>query len=128
VTTTATPELLEISAAAEQSGLTATALRWYEQEGLLLSPPHRTSSGQRRYDAEHLRWLEMLTRLRGTGMPVADMRRYAELCRAGDGNEAERLALLRAHRVVVLARLRQVQSDLDAIESKVALYEQKVSA
>ena len=31
-------------------------------------------------------------------MPIRDVRRYADLVRAGDGNEAERLELLRAHR------------------------------
>ena len=36
----------------------------------------------------------MITRLRSTGMPIRDVRRYAALVRAGDGNEAERLDLL----------------------------------
>ena len=40
----------------------------------------------------------MVTRLRGTGMPIRDVKRYAELVRAGDGNEQERLALLHTHR------------------------------
>ena len=31
-------------------------------------------------------------------MPIRDVRRYADLVRAGDGNEAERLDLLQAHR------------------------------
>ena len=43
-------------------------------------------------------WLVMVTRLRATGMPIRMIRRYAELVRAGEGNEAERLALLEAHR------------------------------
>ena len=42
--------------------------------------PTRTSS-----------WIEMVTRLRATGMPIRDVRRYADLVRAGDGNEQERL-------------------------------------
>ena len=113
---------------AERSGITATALRWYESTGLLLRPPVRTSGGQRRYDQAQAAWLQMLTCLRGTGMPVATMRRYAQLCRQGDGNEAERLALLEAHRDVARARFEQAQRDLAAIERKVALYREKVQS
>lgn len=119
---------LDISAMAEASGISATALRWYESTGLLLEPPHRTSGGQRRYQEEHVRWIGMLQCLRGTGMPIATMRAYAALCREGDGNEAQRLALLEEHRDVARARLDQAQRDLDAIEAKVALYKEKVSA
>ena len=46
-----------------------------------------------------------------------------DLVRAGAGNEQERLALLRAHRQVVLARLAEVQEHLGAIEYKIGLYE-----
>ena len=54
----------------------------------------------------------MITRLRSTGMPIREVRRYAELVRAGDGNEAERLALLGAHRERVQAQLAEVTGHL----------------
>ena len=118
------PATLDISAAAARTGLTVTALRWYEKAGLMLAPPPRTSGGQRRYGARDLAWLELLTRLRRTGMPVRLIRRYAELCREGPGNEAERLALLRQHRDEVRLRVEQAQRDLDLIEQKIAIYEE----
>src|SRR3546814_16335565 len=62
--------------------------------------------------------ITMLTCLRGTGMPISDIRRYAELVRAGDGNEEARLALLTAHRQRVLAQLAEVTEHLGAIEGK----------
>ena len=52
----------------------------------------------------------MVTRFRATGMPIRDVRRYAALVRQGDGNEAERLALLLAHREVVERQLAEVTS------------------
>ncbi len=69
----------------------------------------------------------MITKLRSTGMPIRDVRRYADLVRAGDGNEAERLELLRAHRQAVLARLAEVQDHLGAIDYKIGLYEQRLA-
>jgi DNA-binding transcriptional MerR regulator len=55
-------------------------------------------------------------------MPIRDVRRYAALVRAGDGNEAERLALLRAHRQQVLTQLAEVQDHLGAIDRKIGIY------
>lgn len=117
-----------IAAAAEQLGLTPDTLRYYERDGLLLAPVGRTSSGHRRYTAEDLRWILLITRLRSTGMPIRDVRRYADLVRAGAGNEAERLALLREHRATVLAQLAQVQSHLGAIDYKIGLYTDALDA
>lgn len=111
-----------IAEIASRTDLTAHTLRYYERDDLLLAPVARDSTGRRAYDDADLRWIEMLTRLRGTGMPIRDVRRYAELVRAGDGNESERLALLRAHRGEVLRQLTEVRDHLDAIEEKIAIY------
>ena len=61
-------------------------------------------------------------------MPIRDVRRYADLVRDGDGNEQERLDLLRAHRQKVLARLAEVQDHLGAIDYKIGIYEDRLSA
>ncbi|MBD3914216.1 MerR family transcriptional regulator [Nocardioides hwasunensis] len=114
---------LSIAEAAERTGLTAHTLRYYERDGLLLGEVHRASSGHRRYTDADLRWIEMVTRLRATGMPIRDVRRYAALVRDGDGNEADRLALLLAHRELVERQLAEVTSHLRAIDYKIALYE-----
>ena len=45
----------------------------------------------------------------------------------GHGNEAERLALLLAHRDVVERQLAEVTSHLRAIDHKIAIYENAVS-
>ena len=55
-------------------------------------------------------------------MPIRDVKRYAALVRDGDGNEAERLALLRDHRQRVLAQLAETQEHLGAIDRKIGIY------
>ena len=114
---------LSIAEAAEQTGLTPDTLRYYEKGGLMLREVPRGSSGHRRYEDTDLTWIRLITKLRSTGMPIRDVRRYADLVRAGDGNEQERLDLLRAHRQVVLARLAEVEDHLGAIDFKIGLYE-----
>jgi DNA-binding transcriptional MerR regulator len=116
---------LSIAEAAEVTGLTTHTLRYYERDGLLLDAVDRASSGHRRYSEEDLGWIRMITRLRSTGMPIREVRLYADLVRAGDGNEAERLELLVAHRDRVRQQLAEVAAHLDAIEHKIGLYERK---
>ena len=118
---------LSIADAAAVSGLTAHTLRYYERDGLMLDSVGRAPSGHRRYTERDLTWIRLITRLRSTGMPIREIRAYAALVRAGDGNEAERLALLRAHRERVLARLVEVRENLEAIEFKVDLYEARLA-
>src|SRR3954469_15578989 len=105
----ATAEALTIAGAADAVGVSAHTLRYYERAGLMLDPVGRTAATHRRYTDEDLRWVILLTRLRATGMPIRRMREYADLVRAGDGNERERLALLEAHRSAVLVQLEEVQ-------------------
>ncbi len=80
---------LTIAEVAERTGLTRHTLRYYERDGLMLGVG-RVGSGHRRYSERDLGWIELITKLRATGMPIREVRRYAELVRAGDGNEDER--------------------------------------
>ncbi|MCW2817596.1 MAG: transcriptional regulator, MerR family [Marmoricola sp.] len=114
---------LSIAEAAEATGLTTHTLRYYERDGLLLAAVDRSASGHRRYTEHDLTWIAMITRLRSTGMPVRDVRRYADLVRAGDGNEDERLELLKDHRTRVEEQLREVTGHLRAIDHKIGIYE-----
>ena len=118
---------LSIAEAAEQSGLTAHTLRYYERDGLMLRSVERASSGHRRYTEGDLEWIRLITCLRATGMPIRDVRRYAAFVRDGSGNEGERLDLLLAHRELVERQLAEVSGHLRAIDRKIALYESKVA-
>ena len=117
---------LSIAEAAQETGLTTHTLRYYERDGLMLASVDRSTSGHRRYTPRDLTWIEMITRLRSTGMPIRDVRRYAALVREGRGNEGERLDLLKAHRQRVEKELAEVAAHLRAIDHKIGLYEGQV--
>jgi len=120
------PELT-IAEVAERTGLTRHTLRYYERDGLMLGVG-RAASGHRRYSERDLGWIELITKLRATGMPIRDVRLYAGLVRAGDGNEDERLALLRAHRGRVRAQLDTMAVCLQAIDMKISYYADAIDA
>jgi DNA-binding transcriptional MerR regulator len=122
-----TSDQLTISEVAQRTGLTRHTLRYYERDGLMLGVG-RAGSGHRRYCERDLGWIELITKLRATGMPIREVRRYAELVRSGEGNEDERLALLRAHRSQVLAQLDAMAAHLDAIDMKISYYASAIDA
>jgi DNA-binding transcriptional MerR regulator len=115
-----------ISEAAAKCGLSAHTLRWYERIGLL-DRVQRTSDGRRRFSDKDLEWLSLITRLRDTGMPVKDMQRYAELVRSGAGH-AERMELLKRHRIEVRKALAAQKECLKLLDYKIDLYSRQVSA
>jgi DNA-binding transcriptional MerR regulator len=123
--TEAAEQVLSIAAAAEASGLSVHTLRYYERTGLL-EPVSRNGSGHRRYRAADLERIAFLTKLRATGMPIRDVRRYAELMKAGEATNEERLALLEAHRDNVLAGLEATARNLELIEWKIRFYEERL--
>lgn len=114
---------LTIADAARQTGVSVHTLRYYERAGLI-DGVDRATSGHRRYRETDLSWIETLRCLRATGMPIARIRRYAELVRAGAGNERERLALLEEHRAAVRTELVEVRSHLAVVERKITNYEE----
>jgi DNA-binding transcriptional MerR regulator len=116
---------LTIADAVRATGVSAYTLRYYERVGLI-DGVERADSGHRRYNDEDLAWIEVLQCLRATGMPIRRVLRYAELVRAGEGNEGDRLALLEEHRAAVRARLAEVRTHLAFIERKSASYEEKL--
>lgn len=110
-----------ITEVAVYAGLSAHTLRWYERIGLM---PHvdRSHSGQRRYTDRDLDWLDLVGKLRLTGMPVADMVRYAELVREGEHTVTEREELLGMHRESVRQRIAELNSTLEVLDYKIDRY------
>jgi DNA-binding transcriptional MerR regulator len=106
---------------ADKTGFSLDTLRYYERIGLL-DGIARTPGGRRSFTDDDLDWLDVLRCLRDTGMPIAGMQRYAELCRAGDGTVAERLALLEEHDQAVDRQIHELCAQQQHIRDKIAWY------
>ncbi len=111
-------ETLSASEAAARTGLSSETLRYYEREGLL--PPVRRSAGHhRRYAADDVQRLSFLIYLRATGMPVAVMKRFAQLRLEGEPGRPGRLQLVLDHRQTVRERLAALHRNLHVIDLKI---------
>ncbi|MFJ5230454.1 MerR family transcriptional regulator [Kitasatospora sp. NPDC088391] len=117
-----TSQLLTPAEAAERSGFSLDTLRYYERIGLLTGID-RAASGHRRFTDDDLSWLTVLRCLRDTGMPIADMRRYAELARDGGPDSLrDRIALLEQHDTAVADRITLLEHQRSHLRAKIDHY------
>lgn len=112
---------LTIAEVAQRTGLTRDTLRWYEREGLIPAVD-RSTSGYRTYDEATVRMIQLVVRLRRTGMPVRTMKDFVTMVAEGAASHGRRMALLEEHRDRVRAHLAQLEGDLTAIEEKINHY------
>jgi DNA-binding transcriptional MerR regulator len=117
-----------IAEAARRTGVSVHTLRYYERAGLVVTTVDRNAAGRRRYRKLDLDWIKICTKLRATGMPIRGIRRYAQLVSAGRGNEQERLALLEAHRAEVVAKIAELNENLELIDHKLDVYRGRLAA
>lgn len=123
---TSQPVELSIAELSAAAGVTTHTLRYYERAGLI-QPVARNSSGHRRYSATDVTWLEFLLRLRETGMPISQMREYAELRAMGPQTTRARLELLQAHAIGLHEQLTRLQLHQEALQAKIATYQDQLA-
>jgi DNA-binding transcriptional MerR regulator len=115
------------SETAAKSGFSLDTLRYYEKIGLL-DGIARTSGGKRVFSEDDLGWLGLLRCLRDTGMPIAQMCRYATLARDGDTTLTERMRLLEEHARDVEERMRLLQQQYDYLRRKIDWHRQSIDS
>jgi DNA-binding transcriptional MerR regulator len=113
---------MTIGEVAHTLGMTAHTLRYYERAGLLPAVP-RTDGGLRRYQDNDVELLRFLARLRLTGMPIRQVRKYSELVRQGDSTMGQRREMMEKHRKDMQDRIAQLQRNVEILDLKINLYE-----
>lgn len=112
---------MRIAEAAEISGLSADTIRFYEKSGLL-EPIPRDSSGHRDFAPGDMGWLDIISKLRRTGMPMKEMQQFAELNAIGKHTIPQRYNLLKKHQERVAARRADIEACEKILEHKLSVY------
>jgi DNA-binding transcriptional MerR regulator len=114
--------LLRIAEVADETGLTARAIRYYEELGLL-EPAARSEGAYRLYDAEDLSRLRFIKGLRDdAGFSLAEIRQLLE----DEASRTQLRARLRAtadpaeRRDILLAAMAQVDRQVGSLSDKAA--------
>src|SRR5688572_13798345 len=98
---------MRIGELTERSGVPSTALRYYEQAGLLPAPS-RTSSGYRIYDTDVLPRLKFIKAAQAVGLSLADIREILQIRDSGRAPCRHVVSLLEQRRAEIAARIREL--------------------
>ena len=99
-------------------------LRYYEHEHLIT--PGRNSSNRRCYTDKDLAWVDFIKRLKDTGMPIKEIRKYAELRTEGDSTLPDRMEMLISHRKFLNGQINQLQEHMRKLEEKIDFYGREI--
>jgi DNA-binding transcriptional MerR regulator len=113
-------EPMTITEVADLLGMSPHTLRYYERVGLV--EVGRDAGGHRSYDADAVRRLVFLTRMRLSGMAMRDLQHYVQLVDEGEETVPERLDMLLEHRDTIRRQLKELTLSLAATEYKIATY------
>lgn len=108
----------------EVTGLGIHTLRYYEHEKLIT--PMRNSGNRRRYSDRDIAWIAFIKRLKATGMPIREIKRYAALRAEGDATLPERLEMLILHRQTLKEQIKQLREHEARLDEKIFFYQQKI--
>lgn len=114
---------MRIAELARRAGIAASAVRWYESQGVIPEAPRR-ANGYREYDEVDLARLRLVVSLRRLGLGPEDAGRLARLCLERGGVDLD-LAPLLADQRAAIARQR---ADLDRLEGELLDLEMTVAA
>ena len=99
------------------------AIRWYETQGLVPGVA-RDEGGRRLYVELHVGWLDLMERLRRTGMSIAEMREYTALAVQGKVTLRQRRDMLAAHRERVTETIAEWKRALSLVDRKIDFYDE----
>ncbi|MFD3837964.1 MerR family transcriptional regulator [Streptomyces sp. NPDC058642] len=118
VTAGAAERLIRIGEVARGAGVSVRAVRYYEQQGLLIA--ERSPSGQRLYRQDAIALVRFFQEMFAAGLTS---RRISELlpCWNAGHTDAEQRAMLRAERERIQAKIDDLQATLDHLDQVIAI-------
>ncbi|MEQ9520359.1 MAG: Cu(I)-responsive transcriptional regulator [Parvibaculum sp.] len=99
---------MKIGTLAEQTGVPAKTIRYYEDIGLL-ERPLRQENGYRSYTDEYVRFLDFVSRARHLGFSVAECRDLLALYRDKSRASADVKAMALAHVAEIDRKMQELQ-------------------
>ncbi len=107
----------------EKLNLSMHTLRYYEKEGLLL-PVVRDINGARQYSDLDLERLLLIRCMRSTGMSIAYIKDYMQLCTEGFSTIAQRKEMILLQRKFLEEQKKELEANLKMVNWKLEYYQE----
>ena len=117
--------LYTVGEMAKELGVSASTLRYYDQEGLLPFV-ERSSGGIRMFTEKDYEWLKVIECLKKSGLSIKEIKAYMDMVQRGDESLTERLELFRSRREAVKKQCEELQETLDFLDYKCWYYEEAI--
>lgn len=114
---------MRIAEVAEEYGISADTLRYYERIGLL-PRVRRNASGIRDYDEDDCMRVSFIKCMRGANVSIEALIEYMQLFEQGDATLEVRKQILIEQRDAARERLERIQAGLDRLDYKIAHYDE----
>lgn len=102
------------------TGFSVHTLRFYEKAGILA--PLRLENNHRSYSARDVEWITFITRLKKTGMPLKEIKYYADLRAQGDETAQARMLLLQEYNETLRQRIAVLNDSVQHLDKKISYY------
>jgi DNA-binding transcriptional MerR regulator len=114
-------EKYTVKQVADRYGVSAHTIRYYDNAGLF-PDMERGENGERLFTKDQLDWLHIVMCLRATGLSIAGIKHYIELCGQGDATLEERYRIILSQKERAKAELEESRKKLEVLERKEAWY------
>ncbi|EGT2007824.1 MerR family transcriptional regulator [Listeria monocytogenes] len=109
---------------ATKTGLSIVTLRYYEEEELLI--PARNEKNYRVYTEEDYCWVQLLLKMKQTGMTITNIKNFAALQKQGDKTLPNRIQILDNHMENLYEQQKDLAETISFVAKKVDGYREKL--
>jgi len=116
---------MTIREASARTNLPSSTLRYYERIGLI-KEIRRDENGYRQFSERDIDWIEFVKCMQKTGMPLDDLRQFADLHRQRTDLQG-RLDIIRAHLTRVETQQAELADTHKFLLSKIGRFEEAIN-
>lgn len=116
---------MRIQEAAKLCDISTHTLRYYERSGLIYEVS-RDSSGHRDYREHDINWINFVKCLKSTGMPLKDIKNYAQKVADAKNQGHFLLDIMQRHKVRLEKQIDETKEFLAHIDWKIDHYQELI--
>lgn len=112
---------LTVKQLSDKFNVSVHTIRFYDDQGLFPNVK-RDPHGTRIFTEAHIEWINLVLCLRNTGMSIADIKHFVELCKVGDSTNLERYNIIIKQKKKAEEDLKEMHKRLEVLNHKENYY------